>query len=98
PGCGYWIQCSAAGSRIVVGAPVASPVDLSVAAGWNLIGDPFNTSVSVADITNWDKVAHCYTLEHGTWTAVDLNSGSLEPGLGYWVELTQATTLGVTQP
>jgi len=98
PGCGYWIQCSAAGSRIVVGAPVASPVDLSVAAGWNLIGDPFNAAVSVADITNWDKVAHCYAFEHGTWTAVDLNSGSLEPGLGYWVEMAEATTLEVVEP
>jgi len=98
PGHGYWIQCTTAGSQTLVGAPVESPVDVTVAAGWNLIGDPFSVSVSFADIANWDKVTHCYAFQGGAWTVVDLTTGSLEPGVGYWVELAEGTTLEMVQP
>jgi lactocepin len=98
PGRGYWILCSTAGSQTLVGVPVASPVDVTVTAGWNLIGDPFNAAVSFADVTNWDKVTHCYAFQGGAWTIADLTSGSLEPGVGYWVEMTEATTLKVVEP
>jgi hypothetical protein len=70
----------------------------AVTAGWNLIGDPFNAAVSFADITNWDKVTHCYAFQDGAWTVVDLSAGSLEPGAGYWVDVAEATTLEVAQP
>ncbi|HEX7608195.1 MAG TPA: S8 family serine peptidase [Candidatus Cryosericum sp.] len=98
PGRGYWIQCSAAGSQDLVGVSVESPVDVTVTAGWNLIGDPFNAAVSFADVRNWDKVVHCYAFQNGAWTDVDLSSGSLEPGVGYWVEMAEATTLKVVEP
>ena len=50
PGRGYWIREDSQKPIIVGGNPVPSPFYISLAPGWNIIGDPFTRAVTVASL------------------------------------------------
>jgi len=58
-GLGYWLRLTVADGATVVGVPgevAAEPVELALAAGWNLIGHPQAASVPLADCLLTDGV------------------------------------------
>ena len=50
PGRGYWILETQAQPLADVGRAVTSPFTIQLSPGWNLIGDPFTTSVSLSSL------------------------------------------------
>jgi hypothetical protein len=53
PGIGYWVYLPQGGQVTTVGTPTdtSQPFSVAVLPGWNMIGDPFSTSVSVSGLT-----------------------------------------------
>jgi len=96
-GLGYWLQVADAVSVELPGLETSGPVSVTYEAGWQLLGNPYNVSVPVASITHWNLVTTCF-LYGPAWGSVDLLTGNLEPGRGYWINLTAATTLTLTRP
>jgi hypothetical protein len=84
PGRGYWLDMPAAGTVQHVGEQVRK-VQLTLPAGWNLIGAPFDT-FAVADIvqTPPGSVRSVYSFDYSYHLATQLI-----PGQGYWVDLSQ---------
>jgi len=97
PGEGYWLQVDQSSSVDLTGVLAASPVTLSYLAGWQLLGNPFDVPLPVTSITNHSLIITCYSYGPA-WGSVDLVTGSLEPGRGYWINLSAATTLTLTRP
>jgi hypothetical protein len=50
PGQGYWVKETSAQSFHTIGKAVPSPFQIVLQPGWNLIGDPFTTSVTTASL------------------------------------------------
>jgi hypothetical protein len=97
PGNGYWVEV-AAGAAVSVDPPYAgSPFTVNAAAPWHLLGNPFEAAVPVSTITGHEHFQVIYGYGP-SWFAVDLASGILDPGRGYWVQLDVPTTLTVTRP
>jgi hypothetical protein len=97
PGEGYWVQVQNAVTVPLPGTPSTSPVALTYQAGWQLLGDPFDVPLPVSTITNHGLITTCYS--YGPiWGVVDLATGILEPGKGYWILLSASTTLTLTRP
>jgi photosystem II stability/assembly factor-like uncharacterized protein len=97
PGEGYWLQVDQSSSVDLTGVPAASPVVLSYLAGWQLLGNPFDVPLPMSSIANHGLITVCYSYGPA-WGSVDLLTGSLEPGRGYWINLSVATTLTLTRP
>jgi len=97
PGQGYWVQVQNAVTVPLPGTPSTSPVALTYQAGWQLLGNPFDVPLPIGSITNHSLIITCYSYGP-TWGNVDLASGVLEPGKGYWVLLSAATTLTLIHP
>jgi subtilase family serine protease len=112
-GTGYWVRFPQAVSVALNGppAPTSQPFEISLQAGWNMIGDPFNASIPLQNVTFNDGSE---TFAQGTANANPLiyptlysytagsssytSANSLSPGLGYWVYAYQATTMDVPPP
>jgi hypothetical protein len=77
--------------------PTATPVALTYQAGWQLLGNPFDVPLPISTITNHGLITTCYSYGPN-WGNVDLTIGVLEPGRGYWVQLSASTTLTLTRP
>jgi uncharacterized repeat protein (TIGR02543 family) len=97
PGLGYWLQVADAVDVVLPGLETSGPVSVTYEAGWQLLGNPYSVPVPVASITHWNVVTTCF-LYGPAWGSVDLLTGNLEPGRGYWINLTAATTLTLTRP
>jgi len=94
PGEGNWIRLSAA-ETVTIEPPFLTEVTLSLQPGWYLISGP-GTSVAFADISDPSNI-----LVAGSLTAYDnvdgyVAAGTLEPGLGYWVQADDTGTITIS--
>lgn len=106
PGIGYWVSFPAAAYPHFDGAlvPTTAPFSLSLAAGWNLIGDPFPTAVPLSSVTAnggpltasvVSPTLYSYNTAAGQYVAVSTATGSLQPYAGYWIYTPQPVTLSI---
>ncbi|HOV49718.1 MAG TPA: InlB B-repeat-containing protein [Candidatus Cryosericum sp.] len=97
PGFGYWVQVADDVDVVLPGLEASSPVSLDYEAGWQLLGNPFDIPLPVTSITNHTFIMTCYSYDAG-WGIVNPATDSLQPGKGYWVNLSAATTLTLMHP
>jgi hypothetical protein len=109
-GQGYWTRLPQNATITMAGTPADPTKDFAIplAAGWNMIGDPFNAGCALSDL----KIAvggQTYSFGDATGGKVNLvaavlwayetGSGSymqaqsLTPGSGYWIHANTAVTL-----
>ncbi len=109
PGTGYWVNFPAAAYPHFDGAlvSVAAPFTLALASGWNLIGDPFPTAVSLSSVTvngsalsasAVSQTLYTYNTPSGRYVTVSAAAGSLQPYAGYWIYTAQPVTLDIPVP
>lgn len=91
-GTGYWLRNSADETVTVSGLPVES-MNLSLSAGWNMIGGP-NCSALQSSWTDTDNIILSGTL-FGFDTTYKLVS-QMDPGKGYWIRTSQAGEVTVS--
>ena len=112
-GRGYFVRLAKAAAVTKMGtpAPTNQPFSLGLAAGWNLIGDPFpgtvqwsnvkvqaagqNAPVTVAQAIQQGLLKAGLMMLSGSSYA---NSSTLEPWTGYWVKATRSVTLLIPPP
>ncbi|MDR3709347.1 MAG: protease pro-enzyme activation domain-containing protein [Capsulimonadaceae bacterium] len=109
-GVGYWARFPQAVTFTSVGtaAPTASPFAISIAKGWNMIGDPFNETIPLASLTFGSSstsfasaTSGSSPIVYGTFWSYSTSSGSyvaassLKPLNAYWVYAYSATTMYV---
>jgi hypothetical protein len=99
PGVGYWVYANSGDCKVPVSANAYTTQLAQLSAGWNLIGAP-GKSVAIADYSGTCKVT-AGPWAYGTSTdSASLSpysySGTLEPGMGYWVKVEESCTLGST--
>jgi hypothetical protein len=97
PGEAYWVQVQNAVTVPLPGTPSTAPVSLTYQAGWQLLGNPFDVPVPITSITNHELITTCYSYG-STWGILDPATDSLQPGKGYWIQLSATTTLTLTRP
>jgi len=97
PGEAYWVQVQNAVTVPLPGTPSTAPASLTYQAGWQLLGNPFDVPLPVTSITNHSLITTCYSYGP-TWGSVDLTTGVLQPGKGYWIQLSAAMTLTLAHP
>jgi hypothetical protein len=111
-GKGYFIRLESAASITKTGtaAPTDRPFSIPVTAGWNLIGDPFLTSVRWADVqvqvTGSQPVSQSQAVEQGILRPGQItlsgssyrDSSTLEPWTGNWVRANRSATLLIPPP
>jgi uncharacterized repeat protein (TIGR02543 family) len=99
PGEAYWVQVQNSVTVLLPGTPSTAPVTLTYQAGWQLLGNPFDVPVSITSITNHELISICYSYDPLLgWAVVDLITGVLQPGKGYWIQLSAFTTLTLIHP
>lgn len=104
---GLWCHATAATSLAVAGA-ISSSTAIPLCAGWNLIGYPSSGSVALPDALQSiaGKYSKIYTFDatdsQDPWKRYDPAAPSaandltaLQPGKGYWIEMTAPATLTV---
>ena len=97
PGEAYWIDVEDAVTIPLFEPSPAGPVTLTYQAGWQFLGDPFEVSLPISSITGSTLITACYS--YGPqWSVIDMSTGVLEPGKGYWVQLSAPTTLTLKRP
>jgi hypothetical protein len=91
---GVWVHCTGQGHLVTVGR-VQSQTDITLQAGWNLVGYPSPTTRTAADalppevdMTSICDLAQPYHIRDVT----DFNSFDLEPGHAYWLHCTSEVT------
>ena len=85
PQLGYWVLMENADTLEVSGTYVEpASGEYTLHDGWNLIGVRSRAAVNVSDYIS-GAVAKIYTWQDGNWLEVPVETGSLEPGKGYWV-------------
>ena len=85
PQLGYWVLMENADTLEVSGTYVEpASGEYTLHDGWNLIGVRSRAAVNVSDYIS-GAVAKIYTWQDGNWLEVPVETGSLEPGRGYWV-------------
>jgi len=99
PGEGYWVQVQNAVTVLLTGTPETAPVTLTYLAGWQLLGNPFDVPLPISNITNHELITTCYSYDpQSGWGVVDLITGVLQPGKGYWIQLSGSTSLTLIHP
>jgi subtilase family serine protease len=112
-GQGYWVRFPQAVTVTIAGtpAPTNAPFVISLQAGWNMVGDPFNSSVSLSSLT-FNGGTETYAQAPGgssplisssVWSYTAGASGytsasSLSPDQGYWVYAFTATDMDLPSP
>ncbi|MDR3707707.1 MAG: chitobiase/beta-hexosaminidase C-terminal domain-containing protein [Capsulimonadaceae bacterium] len=110
-GGGYWARFPHAVTLTSIGtpAPSGSPFAITLAAGWNMIGDPFTTAAPLSSITfGADGMSYAGAVLSGLvgpalWAYDSSSNGyisatSLEPLKGYWIFAYSATSMSVPHP
>jgi uncharacterized repeat protein (TIGR03803 family) len=112
-GQGYWVRFPQAVTVYQQGtlAPTDAPYKISIAAGWNLVGDPFTSPVSIENVTIGTSSASFSSASSGSAPVIATTvwgydsgannyaqSSTLNPGAGYWVFAYSATTLNIPPP
>ncbi|MCX8009599.1 MAG: hypothetical protein N3A61_00455, partial [Ignavibacteria bacterium] len=90
-GYGYWVKFPSSKTLNLTGTSVSNKT-ISVNQGWNLIG-PFNNNVPIGSITSTPPniiASNFYGYNNGYFVASELN-----PGIGYWIKVSQNGTLNL---
>jgi hypothetical protein len=97
PGRGFWVYMNATGTVTITGIEVSSPQTLSLAAGWNMIANPFEVAIP------WTKVklngaaltpaTYAFSYNGTVYQPVTFTTGTLPIGEGYWILMTSAGTI-----
>jgi subtilase family serine protease len=112
-GQGYWVRFPINVSVTLAGTatPTNTPFVIPLHAGWNMIGDPFTTSVSLSSLsfsgetTSFAQAtsganpmigSSLYAYDNGSNEYT--NAGSLDPSHGYWIFAFTATDLDIPAP
>jgi len=96
PGHGYWLASAFDAAIDAQGTELSQPITLALDSGWNMVGNPYDTSISIAAFrVRWrDSLGHDLSygdplvnqvLRQVMWQYVD-NSADLENN-GYWDSL-----------
>jgi subtilase family serine protease len=110
-GQGYWVRFPQAVSITAIGTPASTGTSFAVALqpGWNMIGDPFTTSVPLTSLmfagatftqatgsssTLIGPTVYTYNSSTNAYTA----ASSLDIGVGYWIFAFSAVTMDVPAP
>jgi hypothetical protein len=97
PGEAYWVQVEHGVTVPLYGTPSTLPVPITYQSGWQLLGNPFDVPVPITSITNHELITSCYSYSPA-WGVLNTATESLQPGKGYWINLSAATTLTLTHP
>jgi hypothetical protein len=93
-GKGYWIKMTAPATLIIHGTvmpvdPLTPMPTYHVVPGWNLIGfkeiDEMGADTYLAGV----EYVRIWSFEHGIWVPVNPETGTMKPGLGYWIAVTE---------
>jgi hypothetical protein len=110
-GQGYWLNMKAAGMVNIYGYEVASPQVTTYASGWVLIGSPYsvggdtvkvivgvNPPMLLKDAVAMNYVGTIFYFDGGGWGVFDATIDTIQPGLGYWVELKVGASIVFMKP
>jgi uncharacterized repeat protein (TIGR03803 family) len=113
PGQGYWIRLPSAFNMAYPGtpAPTNAPFVINLQPGWNMVGDPFTSAISL-DSLKFDGGTETFSeattgssalVEPEFWAypsgaTAYLAATSLVPGQGVWVYAFHATDMDVPSP
>jgi hypothetical protein len=97
PGDAYWVQVENAVTVPLAGTPSTLPVPITYQAGWQLLGNPFDVPLPISNITNHGYITTCYSYGP-SWGVLNPATDSLQPGKGYWIQLSASTTLTLSHP
>ncbi|TFG97658.1 MAG: T9SS type A sorting domain-containing protein, partial [Calditrichales bacterium] len=94
PGKAFWLIVKSADKIIDSGPgktiPTNTSYSISLAAGWNLIGDPFNFNIPVSNLSLQNDSTLDIRAYNGSWSTFQ---GSITPYMGYAVYSETATSL-----
>ena len=101
PGRGYWVKMSAAYVADMAGTAVTSPKTMALNQGWEQIGNPFEVDIAVSQVTitknfvtksladayaaGW--ISPLFSYDGSAYQILDLTSGVLHKGQGFWVKV-----------
>jgi hypothetical protein len=112
-GQGYWVRFPQAVTVTSDGTPAVgnTPFDISLQAGWNMVGDPFTAPVPLSQLTfkngavsfsqaisSSPPLIGSAVWSYNTVTSAYTSASSLDPHVGYWVFAYSATDMDVPQP
>jgi len=103
-GPGYWVKMSETGT--LSGSGSSPPKCFSLKVGWNLIGYNCEVSQPIEDVLKpiAGKYVVVWAYGNGRWKLFDPSNLrfcdfiTMEPGFGYWINVTEATQLCITCP
>jgi kumamolisin len=115
PGQGYWARfdSSSGGALPAIGTPVTvATYSVSLASGWNMIGNPYLTSVPINSLqVTSNGVSNSFSAAvtagvlqpilydyNGTIYVAHTSGDSLNPYDGYWIDSNEACTLTFSSP
>jgi len=92
-GAAYLVNMKAAATISLTGDPVNLPFTATLKSGWNLVGLPSQSAVTIATEVNGKPVSSVKNFD-GYWQSVGTTSiTTFDVGKGYYVKSTAATTL-----
>ncbi|HEX7608194.1 MAG TPA: hypothetical protein VF370_02610 [Candidatus Cryosericum sp.] len=110
-GQGYWLNMKADGMVNIYGYEVASPQVTNYASGWVLIGSPYsvggdtvkvivgvNSPMLLEDAVAMNFVGNIFYYDGGGWGVFDATIDTIQPGLGYWVDLKVGASIVFLKP
>jgi hypothetical protein len=84
PGVGYWIRFPHSVGLELTGAALpttsGSSVSITLQTGWNMIGDPYLTGVTIGNLTFTDENGNAYSFDQASGSSVQL----INPVLYYY--------------
>ncbi|MEO7719326.1 MAG: protease pro-enzyme activation domain-containing protein [Capsulimonas sp.] len=111
----YWVRLGTTANLPALGtaAPANAPYTVPIAAGWNMIGDPFNASAAIsslqvtaggttksfaAAVTAGTVSGTLYRYDAALHYYIGQTSGALAPFAGYWIYAAQPCSLVFPAP
>jgi len=101
---GYWIKANVSSTNLEIEGTPFNPINITLAEGWNLIGYPYTESQEISSALSSIDGKYAYVWEYDASDTSDpwklynpITSEDeihyMEPGVGYWIKTTEATTL-----
>ncbi|NJL32665.1 MAG: hypothetical protein HC893_00925 [Chloroflexaceae bacterium] len=105
---GLWLCSNQAGTLTLSGNYPAHS-DIMLAPGWNLVGFPVNSARSLENVLQpiegqynlvrtYDHITDNWMLYSMTGPSFGNTISHIQPGVAYWIYITEATTLTITNP
>ena len=100
-GVGYWLKSNLQFNYDITGLIVTSPLEITWAAGWNMISTPFNEPIILANMSWESNIVVIWTYVPGSGYVLVQKTDALEPGRGYWFKFDTTVTetfIATTEP